>query len=128
MLSNWPSEDWQRSKFCFARFIRARWIAEIRPNTPAEAVALRQVGFYPTVTLNVKRLRTTFTDEEVQGLINKEKSSKSIRPLDINILLLKHLFPLGAKISHQGFQFVTDHSSHTRYVVIEWSPYWNLPL
>ncbi|XP_049318515.1 probable RNA-directed DNA polymerase from transposon X-element isoform X1 [Bactrocera dorsalis] len=39
----------------------------------------------------------TFTDEEVQGVINKAKSSRSIGPDGINMLMLKHLGSTGVK-------------------------------
>ena len=51
---------------------------------------------YPTAAQNAKRLRTTyFTDGEVESVIKKPKSSKSIGPDGISMLLLKHLGSTG---------------------------------
>ena len=46
---------------------------------------------------NAKRPHATFTDEEVQSVIKKAKSSKSIGPDEISMLMLKHLGSTGVR-------------------------------
>ncbi len=50
----------------------------------------------PSTAQNAKQLRA-FTAKEVQGVINMTKSSKSMNPDGINILMLKHLGSSAAK-------------------------------
>lgn len=61
----------------------------------------------------------TFTDGEVQSTINKAKSSQSICPDGISMLLLKHLGLDGSKLPHQRPQFYAtgfraNHSSRVQ--------------